>query len=196
MDIIKLKDGGLLLKTKGADIALDPLLKGTKLPADAASADFGLSTKPEAELQTYGESGRFFSWPGEYEVKGVAVHAHPVAENDQKTQNPLLFVIYSDFGKICYLPEIKAELHSDLIEAIGDVDLLVFPASGSDKIWHSTIEEIEPKAILPVTYPDSSISIDAFLSKLGQAKPEATDKVSIKNKSDLRIDQISIFLLS
>ena len=196
MEISKLKDGGLIFKTKDANFAIDPAMKGEKMSADALSTDFALSSEPNLETQLYGEKARLFSWPGEYEVKGIAVHAHPVAANDKKTQNPLLFVVYTDSAKICYLPELKEEMHSDLIEKIGDVDLLVFPASGNDKVWHATIEEIEPKGILPITTSDSSVSIDAFLSKLGQAKPEASDKVSLKNKSDLRSDQASVFLLA
>lgn len=196
MEVTKLKDQGLLIKTKSANFVINPDLKGGKLPSDAANSDFALSTEPEIEMQTYGESSRLFSWPGEYEVKSIAIHAHPISPNDKKTANPILFVIYTDTAKICYIPEIKEELHSDLIEKIGDVDLLIFPAVGSDKIWHSTIEEIEPKAFLPLSVGDKGVSMDAFLSKIGLTKPAEESKISVKSKSELRSDQIGVFLLA
>jgi len=195
MEVSKLKDQGLLFKDKNANFVLNPLLKDGKLSADAVSSDFALSSEPEQDIQTYGE-GRFFSWPGEYEVKGVAIHAHSIAANDKKSTSPLLFLIYTETAKICYLPELKEELHSDLIEKIGDVDLLIFPATGSDKVWHSTIEEIEPKAILPLLGGDKDISIDAFLAKLGITKPAEENKVVIKAKGELRSDQLAVFLLA
>ncbi len=195
MEIIKLKDQGIIIKSKNADFVINPTIKNGALPTDAASSDFALCSEPEQSLETYGES-RCFSWPGEYEVKGVAVHAHPVQPNTAETTQPLLFVIYTEAAKICYVPALKAELHSDLIEKIGDVDLLIFPTAGSDKIWHATLEEIEPKAILPLLAEEGGLSIDAFLSKLGVTKPAAENKITIKSKSDFRSDQMAVFLLA
>lgn len=195
MEVSKLKDQGLIFKTKSANFVINPALKDGKLTSDAVNTDFALSSDPEQPMQTYGEGGRFFSWPGEYEVKGVAVHAHPIAPNSKKQISPLLFVIYTDTAKVCYIPELKEELHSDLIEKIGDVDLLIFPATGSDKIWHSTIEEIEPKAFLPLS-GENAVSMDAFLSKIGLTKPAEENKITVKSKSELRSDQIAVFLLA
>ncbi len=196
MEISKLKQGGLLFKAKNADFVIDPAINDGQPTAEAPSADFALSSTPALEAQNYHDQARLFSWPGEYEVKGVAVHAYPTAANDKNTQNPLLFIIYTDDSKICYIPEIKEELHSDLIEEIGGIDLLVFPAAGSDKVWHATLEEIEPKAILPIIDEKSTVSIDAFLAKIGLVKPEPLDKITLKNVSDLRSDQIVVFLLA
>lgn len=196
MEISKLKDGGLMVKTKDANFTINPQIKDGKLPSDVLPTDFTLSSEPNLETQLYGDHGRLFSWPGEYEVKGIAVHAHPIATNDQKTQNSLLFIIYTDSAKVCYVPELKEEMHSDLIEKIGDVDLLIFPASNNDKVWHETIEEIEPKSILPLSNAENSVSMDAFLAKIGQAMPEATDKISLKSKNELRSDLVSVFLLA
>ncbi|MCC6643450.1 hypothetical protein IT411_01760, partial [Candidatus Peregrinibacteria bacterium] len=84
---------------------------------------------------------------------------------------------------------------SDLIEKIGDIDLLIFPNSGDEKVWQPTIEEIEPKAVLPLEVDGGNLSIDALFSKIGLVKPEAEDKISLKSKSDLRSDQMGVFLL-
>jgi hypothetical protein len=196
MDISKLKDQGLLIKTKLGSLAVNPLLQGSKIPADVTGCDFILSSRPELETEKFGDNKRLFSWPGEYEIKGIAIHAKPidVYTNDEKSS--LLFVIYSEDEKICYIPEIKKELTSDLIEGIGDVDLLIFPVKGDMKIWESTVEEIEPKAILPLTVAEDGFSVDAFLAKIGLVKPAEQEKLSIKSKSDLPSEQMSVFLLA
>jgi hypothetical protein len=195
MEISKLKDQGLLIKTKSGNLAINPAVKAGKLPAELSGCDFILSSDPELNLDKL-EDKRVFSWPGEYEIKGIAVHARPVSIYNNNQKSPLLFVIFSDEEKCCYIPEITEKLSSELIEVIGDVDVLMFPAHGDEKLWHSTIEEIEPKAILPIFSEKSLVSAEAFLSKAGLVKPAEQDKVVIKSRSALEGDHMSVFLLA
>lgn len=191
-----MKDQGILIKTKLGSLAVNPLLQGDKIPADAAACDFILSCAPELNTEKFGDEKRLFSWPGEYEIKGIAIHAKPVDVYDKAEKSPLLFVVYSEEEKICYIPELKKELTSELIESIGDVDLLIFPAKGEIKVWESTVEEIEPKAILPLSIDEGGMSIDAFLAKIGLVKPSEQEKIVIKSKSDLPSEHMAVFLLA
>lgn len=194
MEISKLKSQGLLITGKTGSIALDPAVKDTNVSAD--SADFAIISEGALEFEKFSDEKRIFSHPGEFEVNGIAVHAFPVDEVTAKAVPPLLFVIYVDQMKVCYLPALRKELHSDLIEKIGDVDLLIFPNSGEEKVWQPTIEEIEPKSLLPLEVEGGNLSIDSILSKIGLTSTEAKDKISIKTKADLRSDQMAVYRLS
>lgn len=194
MEITKLKDQGLLLKTKNATVAIDPLLKDGSIPADAAACDFIISSTPEIAMDKYGETQRIFSWPGEYEIKGVAVHARPTNGYDNEHKSNLLYVIYADEGKIGYLPAVKKEISSEVMEAIGDLELLIFPAIGDEKLLNATLESIEPKAFLPLEV-EGGVSMDVLFARIGIPMPEKTAKISVKSKSDLSPEKMTAFLL-
>lgn len=194
MDISKLKSQGLLISGKSGSLAIDPEIKKESVAAD--SADFAVTSAGALEYEKFSGEKRIFSHPGEFEVNGIAVHAFPVDEVTTKSVPPLLFVIYVDQIKLCYLPTLSKELHSDLIEKIGDVDMLIFPNSGEEKILQPTIEEIEPKSLLPIEVEGGNLSIDSLLSKIGQTSTEAKDKISIKTKADLRSDQMAVYRLA
>lgn len=196
MEITKLKDQGILIKIKDVKLAIDPDLNSAKLTEEAEACDFILSTSPELPKDIFGEGKRIFSWPGEYEVKGVAVHARPGNGYNNEHKSPLFYVLYTEEGKIGYLPSLEKEITSEMIESIGDIDLLIFPAANDEKFWNHTIEAIEPKAILPLEVSENGISMDALLSKIGVNKPEAQTKIVIKGKSDLKEDSMTAFLLS
>jgi len=69
-------------------------------------------------------------------------------------------------------------------------------AETDEKVLRATIEEIEPKAILPVSANGNSTEEDHLITKLGLTKSEAQNKLNIKSKSDLRSDQMGAYLLS
>jgi len=196
MEISKLHDQGLLIKTKNASLAINPFDAKGKIQSEATGCDFALATDPFQETNRIKGENRVFSWPGEYEVKGVAVHSFPIAEVDPAKQPHLLFVVYGEQFKFCFLPALQKELHSDLIEKIGDVDLLIFPAGGDEKIWQATIEEIEPKAILPLATDDNPHAADQFITKLGLQKGEAMAKITLKSKADFSNEKMSVLQLS
>jgi hypothetical protein len=194
MEISKLKDQGVIIRTKNASLAIDPLIVDNSLPAEAADCDFVLLTTPEQTLEKFGENKRVFSWPGEYEVQGVAVHAFPTNGYDNDHRSQLFFVVYTAEGKLCYLPPLKKEISANVMEAIGDLDLLIFPAGGEEKLWHSTLESIEPKAVLPLPV-EGGLSIDSLFVKIGITKPQSTAKLVIKSKNDFPAENMGAFLL-
>lgn len=195
MEISRLKNGGLFFKTKSANFALNPEIKEQEVNADSQSIDFALSEIANLDFNTFQDQKRIFSWPGEYEVKGIAVHSFPILANTDSAQNPILFVIYTSEGKICYLPELTDKLDSEVIETIGDTELLISQLKGNEKLIIDTLESIEPKAFLPLN-SEGGLSVDAFLSKIGQSRPEAQDKVTIKSKNDLDSEKLTVFLLA
>ncbi len=195
MEISRLKNGGLFFKTKSANFVLNPEIKGQEVNADSQNIDFALSEKANLDFDIFQDQKRIFSWPGEYEVKGVAVHSFPILENTDTIQNSILFVIYTEEGKVCYLPELTDKLDAEIIETIGDTELLIAQLKGNDKLIIDTLESIEPKAFLPLD-SEGGLSVDAILSKIGQSRPEAQNKVTIKSKNDLDSEKLTVFLLS
>lgn len=195
MEITKLPDQGILIKTKLATLAIDCFTQAEKLSPGAEKADFALSSRPFLKLEKLAAENRVFSWPGEYEVKGVAVNAQVLGEIKPGEPQSLLFVVHSEPFSFCYLPELKKELHSDLIEKIGDIDLLIFTVSGDEKILVSTLEEIEPKAILPLSSPENPLAVDLLIQKLGLEKSPDSAKIVFKTKSDFNTEKMAVYSL-
>lgn len=152
---------------------------------------------------------RAITWPGEYEVKGMAITAHMVPYSKEGTPKKegkgLFFVIDADNIKICFLGDIGNELSDELIESIGDVDILIVPVGGHNttdaKQAHLLIEEIEPRAVIPMHYATEGIKadlddIEPFMKELGSAAPESKDKFSIGNRHDLDEEKMEIIILN
>lgn len=112
--------------------------------------------------------------PGEYEFGGMHIQGLPI-----ERLNSIFVLNFEDFN-ICYLGVFEdKELAPDIMEAIGDVDILfVSVSANAEKI----IAKIEPKIIIPMNYTKKELN--DFLKKIGkEAGP--MDKLIVKKKDIL-----------
>jgi len=198
MDITLVGSKGLLLKGKNCLVALEPTDENAQVLPGAAKADVVLVS--EALKQINGEKMntedvKIFTWPGEYEVKGTSIQAIPLNSDVKDIENKLIFVINMDTFRICYIPDLKKELHSDLIERIGDVDILVFPIGFDQKIITSTLEEVEPKAVLPLQRNENIGGFEDLVKSLGSPMVEDKEKISITSKANFSNERMEILAL-
>ncbi|MGL5830831.1 MAG: MBL fold metallo-hydrolase [Candidatus Altimarinota bacterium] len=197
MEISLLSDQGLFIQGKDGSFAINPFDQKDQFDLAGKKPDFILSGQPLREISELDEKGpRLFSWPGEMEMKGIAVASNFQFADKQPEKNSLCFIIHIDKLRVCYLGEIKDAIHSDLVEKIGDVDLLIFPMGNNDKFIHDLVEEVEPKAILPLNSSTQPVSHHAFFSKLGLNTPEISKSIKLNSKSDLGAEKIEVFLLN
>lgn len=193
MEISLLSDRGLYFQGKDGVFAINPFNEKDQLDFAGKKPDFLLVSEKLKEIPELEENNpRLFSWPGEMEMKGIAVDAHLQYED----KNALCFIINIDHLRICYLSDIKDAVHSDLVEKIGDIDLLIFPMGNQEKFIHDLIEEVEPKAILPLNSSSEPVSHHAFFSKIGLTTPEISKSIKFNSKSELGSEKIQIFLLN
>ncbi len=196
MEITKVNEHGVLIKGKQASIAIDPLNENFELQLEGKTADIILASKAFLEVENPPQDAKVFSWPGEYEVKGVSISAYiEYPEEKDEDRKFLVFSFIVDGLRICYLKDLSAELHSDLIEKLGDVDLLILPTSDKDKVVNNTLEEIGPNGILPITFPADQVQADAFFQKQSLTAPEKQDRIVINSRADFKSDKLDIFLL-
>lgn len=191
MDIIWHGLSCFTLKGKDANVVTDPYdrtaagLKLPKLNADVvvANADFslhhGISDISGAKV---------FDWPGEYEAKniiiqGIPAHNRPREKEDGKEETAEPVIIYTiqiDGFKVCHLSNLGHKLTPEMLEAIGDVDILLIPVGGIDCLdaakAHEVIEQLDPRVVVPMYYHVPGVKmklaeLEAFLKEVGIHSP-------------------------
>lgn len=199
------------LKTKQGIAVIDPYSENIGLKLPSLKADILLiSHDHEGHNNSKGVAGdpRVIDWPGEYEVRGLAITAEAVPYsgegNKKKPGHGLFFTINVDGLKLCFLGDM-GELSDDLIEGIGDVDILILPVGGHHtmdaKQAHVVIEELEPRAVIPMHYAIPGIKeeldgVEPFLKLVGATGAEAKEKFTISGRSQLQEDKTEFILLT
>jgi len=147
-----------------------------------------------------GENVKVFDWPGEYESKEVMISCIEIPrflKPEEKTElkRPQLLAAYIEMDgiKICHLGGLEKRLTGEMIEAIGDVDVLLLPVGGGDmiaaKTAHEVIEQIEPRIVIPMHYKIDGLKeeiapLDVFIKEMG-IHVEPTEKWVIKNRKEM-----------
>lgn len=141
------------------------------------------------------EEVKVFDWPGEYEVKGVAISCLPGESNGKEN---LIYYMDMDGIKICHLGEFSGSMTEEMIQEISETDVLLIPVGGKDSLTakqaHEIIEEIEPRIVIPMNYNDEELQ--AFIKEMSIPNVEPEDKFEIKSRSLLPEDRTEYAILS
>ncbi len=101
--------------------------------------------------------GMSIDMAGEYEKAGVLLYVH--------TDNEVNYYHFRVEGYwIAYIPLVITEISSDILEFLGNIDILVMPGA---KSMQGVLEKIEPRRI--VTYGESAHEIATALGKVEPA---------------------------
>lgn len=192
---------------KNATVITDPYkpehagLKLPKMQRDVVLTNDGFPF--HHELEGLGAaSEHVFDWSGEYEAKGVNVTAIPAfdrprseSEKSDKANRVLLFIFEIDGFKICHLSNLGHKLTPEMIEMIGDVDILLVPVGGNGVCLdaekaHEVIEQLEPRMVIPMYYavPGAKIKLsplDNFLKEVGLKSPRKESVLKLKERREL-----------
>lgn len=141
-------------------------------------------------------------WPGEYEIEGIAVAG--IAANDEKTgEENIIFKFIIDRIRVCHLGDFNQKLTNDLLDKIGNVDVLFIPVGGQNSLDASKakeiIEEIDPRIIIPMHYQLNGNNLELgtlqdFLRKMGKPEIEAKKELKI-TRSQLPSEESEIVVL-
>ncbi|KKU80112.1 MAG: Zn-dependent hydrolase of the beta-lactamase fold-like protein [Candidatus Peregrinibacteria bacterium GW2011_GWA2_47_7] len=155
---------------------------------------------------------KLFDWAGEYEAKGIHVHAMPAfdkpkgddSEQDAK-KNILIYRIDIDGFVICHLSNIGHKLTNEMNEEIGNVDILFVPIGGnnlslSPEKAHEVIEQLEPRVVIPMYYAVPGITLELsplndFLKEVGHVDVKKDKVFKIKKRTDLPADKTEFVVL-
>lgn len=138
-----------------------------------------------------------FDWPGEYETRGVAItclQAWTKPKDEEKAEPTLIAKFEIDGVKFCHLGNLGHDLSAEMIDKIGNVDVLIVPVDGNlgMKKLHDILEEMEPRAVMPIQYSN----LDTFFKEMGTTKPEVAKSYTVKNISQFSEDKREYIVLS
>lgn len=190
------------IKTGTATVAVNPYTEKKGLILPKLKADIAVITGAiggNNNVSTLWGEPYMIDWPGEFEVKDVAVTALPTPEG-----KGFIFNLMGDGMKICFIEKAGSELGDELIDKIGDVDILIISVGGGEGMTAETaqkiIEKIEPRAVVPMYYAiegasEKLDSLDAFLKIAGITAAEPLEKLSLSGKAGMKEDQTEYFVL-
>jgi len=187
------------IKGKEVTVITDPYPPGLGYSLGRPQADIVTVSHSHAEhSNTQAVSGgcRVISGPGEYQLKdtyitGIATW-HDSAEG-QKLGKNTIYVLEMEGVTLCHLGDLGHPLSSEVVESVGDIDVLFLPVGGVSTIGGSTAAEIvrrlTPKVAIPMHYKTPTLKkdlepVDKFLKEMGIKENVSQPKLTI-GKSNL-----------
>jgi len=133
--------------------------------------------------------------PGEYEVKetfitGIATW-HDAVHGEELGKNTV-FLLEMDGITLCHLGDLGHLPSSELIEDVGDIDVLFLPVGGVSTIGGSMAAEImrrlTPKVAIPMHYKTAALTkelepVDKFLKEVGVKETVSQPKLSVSRSN-------------
>lgn len=194
------------LEGKTATVLIDPFdekaagLKPLKVKADVCLSN--ADNELQHNLSMLDKEATVFDWPGEYEARGVIIHgiaAHdrPREKESDKKDDAKPVIIWSmnfDGFRICHLSTVGHKLTPEMLEVIGDVDILFVPIGGHECLSagkaHEVIEQIDPRIVIPMNYKTPGVKlplaeIDVFLKEVGVHNPQVEKVLKLGLPSSL-----------
>lgn len=197
------------LKGKSGTIVTDPYdakalgLKPLKLSSDIALAN--AENDLHNAVAALGGSVKVFDWPGEYEskniiIQGISAFDRPREKEGGKkdeAKRVIVYLIELDGFAICHLSNLGHKLTPEMLEVIGDVDILLIPVGGGSgtggldaKKAHEVIEQVDPRIVIPMYYktPGMKLSLaelETFLKEVGLHAPEKEKVAKFQSPSNL-----------
>jgi L-ascorbate metabolism protein UlaG (beta-lactamase superfamily) len=194
-------------------IAVNPISKDSKLKTARFGADVALISinHPDfngADQIGVGEKQPFvITGPGEYETKGVFIKGfQSKSKYGGKTHYNTIYTLTLDNINMCFLGAIDdiADVGSEAMEAIGEVDMLFVPIGGNGVLdphdSYKLAVKLEPRMIIPVGLDTEGAQKDAlkvFCKEGGAPEPKPVDKLTLKKKDlDGKEGEVTVFSVS
>ncbi|OIN94863.1 lactamase [candidate division WWE3 bacterium CG06_land_8_20_14_3_00_42_16] len=129
--------------------------------------------------------------PGEYEVSGINIFGyatfHDEKEGKERGRNTI-YLIEGEKMNVCHLGDLGHVLENELVEMLGEVDVLLIPVGGTytlDAVKATeVVRQIEPKIVIPMHYFHPKFKfklnpVENFVKEMGVGVPEKTDKLKL-----------------
>lgn len=197
-------------KNSQVRIIIDPYSEEIGLKLPKLEADIVLTTHSHHDhnnIKAIAGNPFLIEGPGEYEIKGIFTQGIPSwhdQEQGAKRGANTIYAIEAEAIRICHLGDFgQAELSSEQLEKIGNVDILMLPVGGVYTIDAESaakvMSQIEPKITIPMHYSLPKLKVkleplDKFLKIVGIKSVEPLSKLSIKKK-DIPEEESKIIVL-
>jgi L-ascorbate metabolism protein UlaG (beta-lactamase superfamily) len=191
------------IKSKGTTTVVNPYKSDLGLKLPELKGDIAIVTNAVEEynnLEAVNGEPHIIDWPGEYEIGGVAITA--LKEPDGKGN---IFTLIGDNLKVCMIENVGKDLNDEFIDKIGDVDILLVAVGGNNvmkaEIAHKVIEEIEPRAVIPMHYAVKGAKaeldgLEPFWKLVGVTDAQPQETFILQSRSSLQEDKTEYVLLN
>ena len=202
MQLKYLGHSSFLIKTKDAKVVTDPFdpkAVGLKFPKQEADV-VTFSHQPPDHNYSAGVSAEalVIDWPGESDKLGVRITGYPTFHDKEKGAQRgenTIFKIEADDISILHCGDLGHVLTDELVDEIGDVDILLIPVGGHYTIDAAeavnVIHKIEPSIVIPMHYNHKDLDqklysevrgLEEFIKVYGSAPAETLDVLTIKRE--------------
>lgn len=200
MEIKKIGHSSFFIKTKQGTVVTDPfLIEGIGYPknitADIVTVSHGHSD--HNNIAAIGGEPLVIEYAGEYEKQGIRIDGfktyHDAKQGVERGGN-IIFKITVEGVRILHLGDLGHSLSNDILEEIGDIDIVLVPVGGFYTIDANTassiVKDIEPSIVIPMHYLEETMignnvfegkiaSVQDFLTKMGAANIQKSEKLVI-----------------
>ena len=126
---------------------------------------------------------KVISGPGEYEILGISILGFPSFHDDRKGSvrgKNTIYVFEIDGLRLAHLGDLGHALSEELVEDLGDIDILMVPVGGEYTIGPdgaaNVVSAIEPTIVIPMHFQMPGLKpetfskltpVDSFLKEVG-----------------------------
>lgn len=128
------------------------------------------------------------SWPGEYDLDGVAIHGIGHGEGSKVS-----FVVEIDGVRTAFIASPLHDWTDYELELLGEIDVLVLPAEDV-KIAQKIIDEVDPRVLIPLPTKEGG-DFKELLGICGATGKESVDEYKLKSKSALPAEGREVVVL-
>jgi L-ascorbate metabolism protein UlaG (beta-lactamase superfamily) len=198
LDIIWLGYSCFRIKGKEVTVLTDPYPPGMGYSIGRPQADIvTVSHAHPGHSYIDGVNGEYkvIKGPGEYELKEVYITGIATwhdADKGQKLGQNTIYVLEMEGVTLCHLGDLGHQLSSELLEEVGDIDVLFLPVGGVTTIGGAVAAEIvrrvTPKVAIPMHYKTPTLKkdvepVDRFLKEMGIKENVSQPKLSVSRSN-------------
>jgi L-ascorbate metabolism protein UlaG (beta-lactamase superfamily) len=170
------------IREKGVTVVTDPHPEDLGYGRPRIRADVVTVSHPHpghSAVKGFRGSPRVLSAPGEYEIGGAFITGvstyHDAAGGSEQGRN-VVFLLDFDGLTVCHLGDLGHSLAQELVEALGQVNVLLIPVGGANTLGGvlaaEVVSMIEPNIVVPMHYKTPLVSrelegVDRFLRAMG-----------------------------
>jgi len=212
MEITFLGHSSFKLKGKTGSVVTDPFdpqmvgLKYSGVEGDIVTVSHEHDDHNQVSLVK--SVKKVISGPGEYEILGISILGFPSFHDDKEGSvrgKNTIYVFEIDGLRIAHLGDLGHALSEELVEDLGDIDILMVPVGGEYTIGPNeatnVVSAIEPTIVIPMHYQMPGLKsetfskltpVDSFLKEVGLTS-ENLPKLIVK-KEELGEDKKVVVL--
>jgi L-ascorbate metabolism protein UlaG (beta-lactamase superfamily) len=198
VDLTWLGHGCFRLRGRSAAVVTDPYPPslGPRLPKlEADLVTISHKHENHSYSQAVAKDPYVVDGPGEYEVAGITVLGlptfHDASQGEVHGRNTVC-VIELDDVRVCHLGDLGHALAADMLEALGNVDVLLVPVGGGNTLDAAgaaeVVRQVEPRVVVPMHYALPAVKtqlapVERFLKEMGVTEAEPQTRLSVQSSS-------------